>query len=134
MAQHVRTTTVLGFLRVWLLGRLRRIRPFSYRAHQERARMTRWLAVVRRCATWDAALGREVAHAGQLVKGYGDVRRRMCAHLDRLLALALAAAEQASREGGDFSDATRLARDYRVLVLSGPDGEVKAELLTAASR
>ena len=96
--------------------------------------MTQWLAVVRRCATWDAALGREVAHAGQLVKGYGDVRRRMCAHLDRLLALALAAAEQASRGGGDFSDAARLARDYRALVLSGPDGEAKAELLTAASR
>jgi indolepyruvate ferredoxin oxidoreductase, beta subunit len=134
MAQHVRTTTVLGFLRVWLLGRLRRIRPFSYRAHQERARMTRWLAVVRRCAAWDAALGREVAHAGQLVKGYGDVRRRMCAHLDRLLALALASAEQASRQGGDFSDAARLAHDYRALVLSGPDGEAKAELLTTAAR
>src|SRR5439155_1635438 len=44
IAHHVRTTTVLGFLRVWLLGRLRRLRPLSYRAHQERARMTQWLA------------------------------------------------------------------------------------------
>jgi indolepyruvate ferredoxin oxidoreductase beta subunit len=129
MAQHVRTTTVLGFLRVWLLGRLRFLRPISYRAHREREGMMRWLGVVRRCAAWDVALAREVAHAGQLVKGYGDVRRRMTAHLERLLSATLAAAEHASREGADFSAATRLAGDYRVLVLSGPEGEAKAEVL-----
>ena len=134
MAQQVRTTTVLGFLRVWLLARLRWLRPVSYRAHQERARWTQWLAIVRRCAAWDAPLGREVAHAGQLVKGYGDVRRRMSAHLDRLLTLVLGAAQTASREGGDFSNAARLAREYRTLVLSGPDGETKAESLAAVAR
>ena len=131
MAQHVRTDTVLGFLRIWLLGRLRRIRPMSYRAHREHARIAQWLAVVRRCAAWDPALAREVAHAGQLVKGYGDVRRRMTAHLDRLLAATLAAAERASREGAGFEEAARLARDYRTLVLSGPDGELKAEALAS---
>jgi indolepyruvate ferredoxin oxidoreductase, beta subunit len=134
MGQHVRTTTVLGFLRLWLLARLRRLRPISHRAHLERARMTQWLAVVRRCAAWDGPLGREVAHAGQLVKGYGDVRRRMSGHLDRLQALVLSAAEKASREGGDFSAAARLAREYRTLVLSGPEGEAKAESLTAGAR
>jgi indolepyruvate ferredoxin oxidoreductase beta subunit len=131
MAQHVRTTTVLGYLRVWVLGRLRRLRPISYRAHQEHERIARWLAVVGRCAVWDVDLAREVAHAGQLVKGYGDVRRRMTAHLDRLLSSTLAAAERASREGDDFSAAARLARDYRTLVLSGPDGEARAEALAA---
>ena len=131
LAQHVRTTTVLGYLRVWLLGRLRWLRPISYRAHEEFAHLTTWLAVVRRCAAWDSALAREVAHAGQLVKGYGDVRRRMMAHLDRLLGATVAAAELAARNGGDFTAATRLARDYRTLVLSGPDGELKAEALAA---
>lgn len=136
LTQHVRTTTVLGYLRVWLLGRLRRIRPISYRAHEEFALITRWLAVVRRCSTWNIELAREVARAGQLVKGYGDVRRRMTAHLDRVLAATLAAAEKALRDGAcesaDFSQATRLARDYRLLVLSGPDGERKAEALAAS--
>jgi indolepyruvate ferredoxin oxidoreductase beta subunit len=129
IAQHVRTTTVLGFLRVWLLGRLRFLRPMSYRARREQEGMTRWLDAVRRCGALDPALAREVAHAGQLVKGYGDVRRRMTAHLERLLAVTLAAAERASRDGADFSAAARLARDYRVLVLSGPEGEAKAEVL-----
>ncbi len=66
-----------------------------------------WLDAVRRCAALDPALAREVAHGGQLVKGYGEVRRRMTAHLERLLAATLAAAEQASREGADFGAATR---------------------------
>jgi hypothetical protein len=70
-----------------------------------------------------------VAHAGQLVKGYGEVRRRMTAHLERLLSVTVAAAERASRDRADFGAATRLAHDYRVLVLSGPEGEAKAEVL-----
>jgi indolepyruvate ferredoxin oxidoreductase beta subunit len=131
-AQHVRTTTILGFLRLWLLARLRRIRPISYRARHEFDGITRWLDAVRRCAAWDAALAREVAHGGQLVKGYGDVRRRMTAHLDRLVAATLRAADQASRAGADFSAPSQLARDYRTLVLSGPDGELKAEALAAS--
>jgi indolepyruvate ferredoxin oxidoreductase beta subunit len=130
LAQHVRTTTILGYLRIWLLARLRRLRPVSYRAHHEFAGITRWLEAVRRCAGWNTALAREVAHAGQLVKGYGDVRRRMHAHLDRLLRATLAAAQKALRdgacEGSDFGEATRLAHDYRVLALSGPEGEAKA--------
>jgi indolepyruvate ferredoxin oxidoreductase beta subunit len=129
LAQHVRTTTVLGYVRVWILGRLRWLRPVSYRARREHEHMTRWLAAVRRCAEVDTALALEVAHAGQLMKGYGDVRRRMTGHLERLLSSTLAAADQAARERADFTEATRLARDYRVLVLSGPDGEAKAEAL-----
>ena len=137
MAQHVRTTTILGYLRIWLLARMRRLRPISYRAREEHARIAQWLAAVQRCARWNTPLAREVAHAGRLVKGYGDVRRRMLAHLDRLLAVSLAAAENALRdgacEGSDFSEATRLARDYRTLVLSGPDGEAKARETTGTA-
>ena len=131
LAQHVRTTTVLGFLRVWLLGRLRWMRPMSYRAYREHEQMERWLAAVQQCVAWDAALAREVAHAGQLVKGYGDVRRRMSGHLDRLLALTLTAAEEASRAGRDFTAAMQLAKDYRLLVLAGPDGEARAAALAS---
>jgi indolepyruvate ferredoxin oxidoreductase, beta subunit len=32
LGQHVRTATVLGFLRLWLLARCRWLRPHSYRA------------------------------------------------------------------------------------------------------
>src|SRR5256886_6328992 len=54
-----------------------------FRSRHEHARMDRWLAALARCAGWDKALALEVARGAQLVKGYGDVRRRMTAHFDR---------------------------------------------------
>ena len=47
IGQHVRTTTVTGFLRVWLLARLRVLRPRSLRAEREWALIERWRAAVR---------------------------------------------------------------------------------------
>jgi indolepyruvate ferredoxin oxidoreductase, beta subunit len=134
LGQHVRTTTILGFLRVWLVGRCRRLRPHSYRAQLEHARMERWLAAVLECAAWDRDLAREVASAAQLVKGYGDVRRRMTALFDELLDTTLAAArEELSRNNG-FSMSTGFAANYRRLVLQGPDGESEAHALAGSVR
>jgi indolepyruvate ferredoxin oxidoreductase beta subunit len=126
VGQHVKTTTILGFLRVWLLGRLRRLRPISYRAHHEHARMDRWLDAVTRCAAWDRGLAREVARAAQLVKGYGDVRRRLTACFDTLLESVLRSASLEGALGGGFTVSTRLAERGRTLVLEGPSGEAAA--------
>jgi indolepyruvate ferredoxin oxidoreductase, beta subunit len=127
--QHVKTTTVSGFLRVWLLTRLKPLRPISHRAHEEHARMERWLEVVARCAARDATLACEVARAAQLVKGYGDVRRRMVALFDTLLASVDAALHAPG--GGDVTVATALATRVRTLVLQGPEGEADALKLLA---
>src|SRR5207302_2782744 len=124
-----KTTTVLGYLRVWMLTLLRPLRPISHRAHEEHGRMDQWLTALARCAGWDKALALEVARGAQLVKGYGDVRRRMRAHLDRLLASVLRAAECEGANGGGFEASRELAARYRVLVLQGPDGEERAAAL-----
>src|SRR5213078_2417637 len=108
--QEVKTTTVLGYLRVWLLTLLRPLRPISYRARHEHARMDRWLAALARCAGWDKALALEVARGAQLVKGYGDVRRRMTAHFDRLLAGVMRAAEWEAANRGGFEASRERAR------------------------
>jgi indolepyruvate ferredoxin oxidoreductase, beta subunit len=125
LGQHVRTTTVSGFLRVWLLARLKRWRPISYRAREEHARIARWLDAVRVCAARDPSLGVEVARAAQLVKGYGDVRRRMFALHEELLAGVLRAADLEARRGRGFATSTALAARLRALVLAGPDGEAR---------
>jgi indolepyruvate ferredoxin oxidoreductase, beta subunit len=129
LGQHVKTTTVLGYLRVWLLTLLRPLRPISYRARAEHARMDRWLAAVARCADWDKALALEVARGAQLVKGYGDVRRRMTAHVERLLERVMRAAECEAANGGGFAASRELAARYRSLVLQGPDAEARAVAL-----
>jgi indolepyruvate ferredoxin oxidoreductase beta subunit len=128
LGQHVRTTTVLGFLRLWLLARCRWLRPSSYRARREHQRIERWLAAVRWAQERDAALAREVAAAAQLVKGYGEVRRRMLSLLDRLLESVLDAAAKEASAGG-VSVASGLAGAFRRLVLTGPDGEQRAMAL-----
>ncbi|HEU4370473.1 MAG TPA: indolepyruvate oxidoreductase subunit beta family protein [Methylomirabilota bacterium] len=133
LGQHVRTTTVSGFLRVWLLARLRRLRPVSYRAREEHARIARWLAAVHACAARDTALALEVARAGQLVKGYGDVRRRMLVVHEQLLAAALRAMEVEAGRGAGFRVANALAARLRGLVLEGPDGEAQVAAVAAAA-
>jgi len=131
LGQHVKTTTVSGYLRLWALTLLRPLRSISYRAHEEQARIDRWLAAVVRCASWDQALGWEVARAAQLVKGYGDVRRRMVGHFDRLLETVTRAAERETVNGGNFEAPRSLAARYRALVLQGPESETKAVALAA---
>jgi indolepyruvate ferredoxin oxidoreductase beta subunit len=125
LGQHVRITTVSGFLRVWLLTRLRPLRPWSYRAHHEHARMATWLGAVERCLALDYALACEVARAAQLVKGYGEVRRRMTAAFTALLDAVEAAAAV------DPGAARALAQEYRGLVLQGPEGEAAASAAAA---
>ncbi|MGH7278214.1 MAG: DUF6537 domain-containing protein, partial [Candidatus Rokuibacteriota bacterium] len=125
LEQHVKTTTIAGFLRVWVLARLRRLRPFSYRAHHEHARMERWLAAVGRAAAWDPGLAAEIARAANLVKGYGDVRRRMAGLFDDLVDRGLRAGE-IDAAAGDYRISTALVRRYRQLVLQGPDSEATA--------
>ena len=131
VGQHVKTTTVLGFLRLWLLTRLRPLRPISYRAQREHERMERWLTAVRRCAEWNPALACEVARAAQLVKGYGEVRRRMTGLFDDLIQRALQAGSLETLQGGRATVAIELTAAYRRLVLQGPEQEAKAAALAA---
>jgi indolepyruvate ferredoxin oxidoreductase, beta subunit len=129
LGQHVRTTSVLGFLRLWVLGRCRFLRPYSYRGWREHERMERWLGAIRQAREWDVALAREVARTGQFIKGYGEVRRRLSDLFDHLLARVLEAAALEARAGQGIAAATRLAATYRGLVLQGPEQEPRAMAL-----
>jgi indolepyruvate ferredoxin oxidoreductase beta subunit len=124
--QHVRTTTISGYLRLWLLARCRFLRPASHRRHHEQARMERWLRAIERCAARDAGLAREVAEAAQLVKGYGRIRRRLESLFDDLIGRVLRAVDLEAAAGGHFEVARALARWYRTQVLQGPEGEARA--------
>jgi len=133
LGQHVRTTTVSGFLRVWLLARLKPLRRISYRAREEHARIARWLEAVRTCAALDTALAVEMARAAQIVKGYGDVRRRMLALHEQLVRAVLQSAQLEAGRGRGFEVSTALAARLRGLVLAGPDGEAQVPHVAAAT-
>jgi indolepyruvate ferredoxin oxidoreductase beta subunit len=118
IGQHVKTTSVLGFLRVWLLGRLRWLRPSSLRRQREEALMTRWEEAVLTAARLDEALAGEVAELATVVRGYGEVRRRLFAATERFLDETARPAMEADRQaGGGYERSTTIVRDGRRFLL-----------------
>ncbi|MBS0376903.1 MAG: indolepyruvate oxidoreductase subunit beta family protein [Proteobacteria bacterium] len=90
--RQVRSSSVGGFLLLYVLGGLRRYRRATLRYQEEHARITAWLARVATLARTDYALAVELARAQRLIKGYGDTHERgwrnFCALLGEIEALA----------------------------------------------
>ena len=73
---QVSTTSVGGFLRMWLLAKLRPWRRKSHRFHEEQRSIEAWLGRVIAAARLSADLALEVAECARLIKGYGDTLKR----------------------------------------------------------
>ena len=74
--RHIRTTTVSGFLLLYLLGAVRRFRRATLRFAEENARIESWLERLSDLAPENYALAVELARAQRLVKGYGETHER----------------------------------------------------------
>ncbi len=83
--RRIRSTTVSGFLLLWLVARLRRWRRGTYRYASEQVAIEGWLAHVRGATEIDYALGAEVAECARLIKGYGDSHGRGLANYERIM-------------------------------------------------
>jgi indolepyruvate ferredoxin oxidoreductase beta subunit len=68
--------TVPGLLALRLLAACKRVRRLGARFAAEQVMIERWLAAVEQGAREDAALGRELAECGRLIKGYGATHER----------------------------------------------------------
>jgi indolepyruvate ferredoxin oxidoreductase, beta subunit len=144
LGQHVRTTTVLGFLRVWLLARLRVLRPRSLRFQRESAVMDRWQRAVAECAAVDEGLACEVAELATVVRGYGAVRRRLTAAflrcLDEVVTPALGQARTGAGARAHAAARIRAAREHLLTedepAAPAPDhgGNLPTERLPAPQR
>jgi indolepyruvate ferredoxin oxidoreductase beta subunit len=122
IGQHVKTTSVLGFLRVWLLARLRGLRPASLRRQREFALMSRWEETVLAAAVLHEGLASEVAELANVVKGYGEVRRRLSGAIARFLdEVVRPAIESDRRAGRGFDRAVALVREGRERMLAEPE-------------
>ena len=73
---EVNSASVSGFLRFWLLAKLRRWRPRTYRFQEEQREIERWLGLIVEAAALSAELALEVAECARLIKGYGDTLKR----------------------------------------------------------
>jgi indolepyruvate ferredoxin oxidoreductase beta subunit len=132
ITQHVNTTAVLGYARVWALGRLRRLRPSSLRAQREFILIDRWQQAVIDAAALNYDLACEVADIATVVRGYGEVRRRLSGAFTRFLDEILAPAVARDLAAGKgYARARDIVGETRERLLADEKG-IESALLEAA--
>ena len=126
----VRTDTVSGFLKLWLMARLRPFRRRTYRYGVEQVQIERWLDTLAQAAMRDHGLGLEVALCARLIKGYGDTYERGWGNfrriLDTLVLPALNGGGAGSLAAGQVAQAVRRAREA---ALADPEGTALDQVL-----
>jgi indolepyruvate ferredoxin oxidoreductase beta subunit len=127
-SMHVRTTTVLGFLRLRLVAGLQSWRPKTYRFAEEQAEIDRWLEQIREAGRTNVALAREIAECARLIKGYGDTYKRGLANYRRITAEVIGPALARRMPPRLAADAVANAR---VAALADPEGESLTKALAA---
>jgi indolepyruvate ferredoxin oxidoreductase beta subunit len=80
----VRTTSLSGFLLLYGVASLKAWRRTSLRFARETKFLEDWLGTVLASAKHDVALAASLAHARNLVKGYGDTYRRGISKYERI--------------------------------------------------
>jgi indolepyruvate ferredoxin oxidoreductase alpha subunit len=72
----VNTASVSGYLRFFVLAKLRGFRRKTHRFHEEQREIEAWLDLIARAAPLSAELAIEIAQCARLIKGYGDTHKR----------------------------------------------------------
>ncbi len=83
--RRIRTTSLGGFLLLYLLAAGRRLRRTTLRFQRESAEIEAWLARISSAAAIDYRLAVELAVCQTLIKGYGDTHARGAASFARLM-------------------------------------------------
>jgi indolepyruvate ferredoxin oxidoreductase beta subunit len=83
----VKTSSLRGYLMLYLVASLRVMRRKSLRFQTEHKRMGQWLAAIQRLSASHPALALEVARSQRLVKGYGETHTRGWRNFQQLMAV-----------------------------------------------
>jgi indolepyruvate ferredoxin oxidoreductase beta subunit len=117
---EVNSASVSGFLRFWLLAKLRRWRPKTYRFGVEQRAIEGWLALIGEAAPMSADLALEIAECARLIKGYGDTHKRGSANFHLIEMRVIRPALLGNLPPARAVDAIASAR---VAALADPDGD-----------
>jgi indolepyruvate ferredoxin oxidoreductase, beta subunit len=137
----VKTTSLSGFLLLYLVASLKPLRPRSLRYSVEQRQLADWLATVRRLAATHYDLAIEVATARNLVKGYGDTHERGRARFETLMGVLPALAQRADgaaqlamlRKAANADD-TGSALNAAIVAVKEPNSKPHPEERCAATR
>jgi len=123
---EIDSTTIAGFLRLWLLAKLRPRRRKTYRYGEEQRTIEVWLGLIVEAAHRSAELALEITECARLIKGYGDTYKRGLANYglieERVIRPALMGRIPLQR-------AVDAVASARTAALVDPDGESLAKCL-----
>jgi indolepyruvate ferredoxin oxidoreductase beta subunit len=116
----ISTSSLRGFLMLFLVAGMKRWRRSSLRFVVETQRIEQWLAQIEQAAAINPRLAVEVAQCQRLVKGYGDTHARGWRNFETLMAVV-------QRAGASLAPAT--LRELRDAALADEHGdELRATL------
>lgn len=127
---RLRSDTVIGWLRLRLLARLRGWRRRTLRFAEEQALIARWLDAVAKAAPRDYELALEVVECARLVRGYSDTWMRGRDNFVRIFEEMVEPLLETTQPGGDAAARVRAAREA---ALADPEGEGLARVLAGES-
>jgi indolepyruvate ferredoxin oxidoreductase alpha subunit len=123
---EINTGSILGYLRFFMLAKLRGYRPKTFRYQEERRAIESWLRLIVQAAPLSADLALEIAECARLIKGYGDTHKRGTANyrlIEReLMGPALAGSVAPRRAAEALANA-------RTAALLDPEGEALSKCL-----
>jgi len=106
MGQTPVTNSFSGYLRLWMLTKIKFLRPYSFRYKKEYKLIKSYTEAINKYASYDYKVACLVAKSAQMVKGYGKVRRRtmdaFCRFVDNVIS-PLAAYESNNRKNFDIT-------------------------------
>jgi indolepyruvate ferredoxin oxidoreductase beta subunit len=123
---EVNSAAISGFLRFWLLARLVRWRPKSYRFVEEQRAIEAWLALVVEAARLSGELALEVAECARLIKGYGDTLKRGTGNYRLIEARVI---QPVLAGGMPLARGIDAVASARTAALADPEGEALARCL-----
>jgi indolepyruvate ferredoxin oxidoreductase alpha subunit len=124
----INTASVSGFMRFYILAKLRRLRPRTWRYQEEQREIGNWLKLILRAAPSSAELAIEIAECARLIKGYGDTHKRGCDNYRVIVAQVIEPALAGQMPVRQATDAIASARTAALL---DPEGEALAKCLAA---
>ena len=128
---EIKTTSISGYLRFWLLAKLRRWRPRSHRFQEEQKAIDSWLGLIAQAAMLSGDLALEIIECAGLIKGYGDTHKRGSDNFRQIEARVMQPVLAGSMPVAQGIDAIASAR---TAALADPEGESFSRCLADVER
>jgi indolepyruvate ferredoxin oxidoreductase beta subunit len=123
---EINSGSILGYLRFFMLAKLRGYRPKTFRYREEQRAIESWLHMIAQAAPLAADLALEIAECARLIKGYGDTHKRGTANyrlIERELMVPALAGSIPPRQ------AAEALANARTAALLDPEGEALSKCL-----